>query len=243
MREKSELKDMLDDRERTIARLQAELKKRKKPQLNKECSKVVHFVTRKLQKENNVRFNFDYSVTYPHNAQIVNRIIEGAMRHVNSHAYTKEEAEESTQRYFQNLKDEHRREMRGMKSQHLKKMRRNSRKDTKLKMRVSGLKSKFCPLPPNQKAKAKEILHMDYTSSDDDEIETSEDGTEFRNVRILRWESNEAKHIKAVLMDTHVQHVLGKRDRTRMQKLRRDENCSFSERQCPENAPYWAFIN
>ncbi len=243
MRDKAELKQMLDDRDRTIARLLEELKKRKKPSLNRECSKVVHFITRKLKKEENVRFDFDFSVSHPHNAHIIDRIVEGAMRHIKSKEYTKMDAEEACQRYFSNLKDEHRRELRGTKEQHLKCMRRNSRKDTKLKMRLSGLKSKFCPLPPAQKLKAKDILHIDYTSSDDDEIDTSEDGTEYRNVRLLPWESSEAKHIKAVLLDTHVQHVLGNRDRTRMQKLRRNENCSISERPRPENAPYWSYIN
>ncbi len=235
------MKDLLDERDRTIAKLQQDLRKHQKPQLNKECSKIVHRITKQLKNEQNVSFDYEWSVSHPHNAEVISRIVEGTMRHAKSSAYTRHEAEEAAKRYFTNLKDEHKRELRGTKSRHLKCMRRNSRKDTKLKMRISGLKSKHCPLTPAQKLKAKEIMHMEYMSSDDDEIEKSEDGTEYRNVRTLPWESSESQHIKAVLLKTHINHVLGDRERKRMQKLRRDENC-LSDRKCPDNAPYWAYI-
>ncbi len=242
MRDKAELKELLDEKERTIMKLQEEAKKRKKRPLNKNCSKAVHQITKKLKKEQSVEFDFNVSASDPHNSQVMNRVVEGAMRSKDCNTFTKEEAEEATQRYFSNLKDEHKRQLNGKREQHLKCMRRNSRKDAKLRMRVSGLKSKFCPLTPVQKLKAKEILHGDYMSSDDDEVDKAEDGTESRNVRIIPWESDEAKHIKSVLLDTHIQHVLGDRDRKKMQKLRRDDNCSLSERKCPNDAPVWACI-
>ena len=79
-------------------------------------------------------------------------------------------------------------------------------------------------------------------SSDDDEVEKTEDGTEYRNVRIIPWESSEAQHIKAVLFDTHAQYVCAERDRKKLQKLQRNENCSFSKRKRPNDAPPWAYI-
>ncbi len=243
MRTNVELKEELEKRDKTIARLQQEVNKHKKRPLNKVCSKEVHHITKKLKTDQYVEFDFNVGANDPHNVRIMNRIVEGAMSSTQSSHYSKQDAEIATRRYFSNLKDEHTRERRGTKERHLKCMRRNSRKDTKLKMRLSGLKSKFCKLSPVQKQNAKAIMHMDYMSSDEDEVEEAEDGTVYRSVRILPWESNEARHIKEVLMDTHIQYELGGRDRKRMQKLRRDENCAFSERKCPDNAPAWACIN
>ncbi len=243
MRYNAELKEMLGNSERTNARLRQELQKRKKALLNKECSKIVHQVTKKLKEERSVTFNFDVGPSDPENTRTMDRIIEGAMRHATSKNFTRQEAEEATKRYYITLKDENTRQMKGMKQRHLRLMRRNSRMDTKLRMRISGLKSKQCKLTPLQKQNAKAIMKMDYMSSDDDEVEKSEEGTEFRRVRPIPWESNEARHIKAILMDTHVQHVLGDRDRKKMQKLQRDENCSMSDRKCPDNAPSWACID
>ncbi len=239
MRANAELKEMLEARDKTIAKLHMELNKRKRPPLNKECSKAVHQVTKKLKENDNVTFDFNTSASHPHNAQVMNRIVEGAMRTTSSSKYSKEDAEESTKRYFKNLKDEHMRGVKGTKEKHLRCMRRNSRMDQKLKMRRSGLKSKYCKLSPSQKQMAKEIMHMEYMSSD--EVEKV-DGKEYRNVRLIRWESSEARHIKSVLLETHIQQVLGERDRKKMHYLRRDENCSLSERKRPDDAPVWAYL-
>ncbi len=243
MKANAEMKQLLEEKDRTISRLLQQVNKQKKPPLNKDASREVRHATKKLKKEKNVTFDFNISGSHPHNAQIMNRIVEGAMDSFRSKNFSKQEAEEAMRRYFKNLKDEHMREINGKKEKHLRCMRRNSRMDTKLKMRLSGLQSKSCKLTAVQKQSAKQILHMDFMSSDEDEVQKSQDGTEYRNVRIIPWESNEARNIKALLLETHIDHVLGERDRKRMQKLRRDEGCAISERKCPDNAPQWACIH
>ena len=247
MRANAELKEMLeqkdamlDEKDRKIGSLQEQVNKRKKPTLNKVCSKEIRHATKKLKKDHVEIFDFSVSASHANNAQMMERIVDGAMRSVHATKYSREDAEIAAKKYFTTLKGENTRQMNGTKGKHLRQMCRTSRMDNKLKMRLSGLRSKHCKLSPSQKQNAKDILHMAYTSSDEDEVEKTDDGTEYRNVRILPWESNEARNLKASLLNTHIEHVLGERDRKRMQKLRRDENCAFSERKCPDNVPVWA---
>ena len=102
-------------------------------------------------------FDFNEGASHPHNAAIIDRIVEGAMDSTTSYMFSRQEAEEATKRYFTNLKDEHKREMSGTKARHLRLMRRCSRMDNKLKMRISGLKSPYCPLTLEQREKAEQV--------------------------------------------------------------------------------------
>ncbi len=185
MKVNAELREQIEEKDRTIATLQLQVTKRKKPPLNKECSKQVRQITKKLKEEHLVTFDFNFGASHTHNAQIINRIVEEAMGSANSKTFSKHDAEEATLRYFTNLRDDHKRRINGTKEKHLKCMRRASRMETKLRMRLSGLQSEFCQLPPAQKEKAQEIMHLEYMSSDEDEVEKGVDGTEYRNVKML----------------------------------------------------------
>ncbi len=160
LRTNAELKELLEERERTFASLELQVHKRKRPPLNKECSKQVRHITKILKKDHHVMFDFNEGASHPHNAAIIGRIVEGAMDSTTSYMFSRQEAEEATKRYFTNLKDEHKREMSGTKARHLRLMRRCSRMDNKLKMRLSGLKSPYCPLSSEQRQKAEQILHI-----------------------------------------------------------------------------------
>ena len=147
---------------------------------------------------------------------------------------------EAVKIHFNTLRTEAVREQNGGKSKHRKTSRNGARKFKKLQHRRQGLEHAKCSLSSEDKQRARQIMKREYMSSDEDELETNEDGKQCRRVRHLPWMSDLANHYKTVCHDVYVNHILSKRDAKKYQPLIRDDNCRLSERIVPKDIPSWA---
>ncbi len=243
-KENSRLKELnaahlnaLRQRDEKIAELEKQLMGRKKPPINIPCHRQVRHVTKSLRKDGH-EFDLNSNIQAPHNQQHLQRIVKNAQ--ASREKFPVAEVIEAAKIHFNSLKAERIREEHGFKSKHRKGSRNGARKFKKLQHRLHGLRSDKCPLSADDQEKAQLIMKRDYMSSDEDELETNENGQRCRRVRHLPWMSDLANHYKNVCQDVYEKHVLLKRDVKKYQPLIRDENCAISDRRVPKDIPSWA---
>ncbi len=246
LKEVSRLKDLntaqanaLRQKDRKIAELEQQLLGRKKPSTNIDCQRQVRHVTHLLSKDGH-EFDTQSNIHTPHNQQLLQRVIRGVMASKEAVNFTTVQVIETAKIHFNSLRGEVVRQQNGGKAKHRKGSRSGARKFKKVKHRLSGLNHAKCPLSADDKQKARLIIKREYMSSDEDELETNEEGKQYRRVRHLPWMSDLAIHYKTVCHDVYVNHVLTKRDAKKYQHLIRDENCPISERAVPKEIPTWA---
>ncbi len=243
-KENARLKDLntahihaLQQKDQRIAELEQQLRSRKKPSISIRCQRQVRHVTNSLRKDGH-EFDIHSSIHAPHNQQHIQRIVKNV--EACREKFPVAEVIEAAKIHFNTLRGELVREQNGGKGKHRKAAKKASRKKKKLQHRLRGLAHVKCPLPTDDKQRARLIMKPQYMSSDEDEAETNEEGKECRRVRHLPWMSDLANHYKTVCQEVYVNNVLAKRDAKRYQPLIRDENCAISDRTVPKDIPSWA---
>ncbi len=229
----------LKQKNQKISELEQQLLNRKKPPTNILCQRAVRHAYNLLRKDGN-EFDTHTNIHTPHNQQLFQRVVKGAMASTKFGKFSAAECIEATKIHFNSLRQEVVREENGGKAKHRKTSRNGARKYKKLQHRLQGLAHSRCPLDAENKQKARLVMKREYMSSDEDELETNEEGQQCRRVRHLPWMSDLANHYKSVCHDVYLKHVISKGNLKKYQHLIRDENCVVSDRTVPKDIPSWA---